>query len=261
MPYQMRKQLHNYFVIGFVPFGGDIRDFIKPFLEEIKKLEHELIMNINRVDHWIICGSTHNKHNLEPTLLRQVNTLQTLQYLANSEIDNRIPNYSTPSIFIPLITTPQLCNLLSGWCINNNGLSIHCLDNISELDIEDSINITNSELFNCSEIKLELKWNRYQIETAGFISNDIRTNGLHKEIMNIYTLYYSFEQALLDTQVYFYENKMYTISKSTSDYYKVKIKVGKIVEATLFGESTQMFGKIISIIKHKHYSDSLYCSV
>ncbi|KAF0512886.1 hypothetical protein F8M41_017875 [Gigaspora margarita] len=39
MPHQIRKQLHNHFVIGFVPFGGDFKDFIKPFLYEIKKLE------------------------------------------------------------------------------------------------------------------------------------------------------------------------------------------------------------------------------
>ncbi|KAF0444383.1 hypothetical protein F8M41_003488 [Gigaspora margarita] len=53
---QMKKQLRNHFVIGVVPFGEDIRDFIKLFLEEIKKLEHGLIMNINGVNHWVIGG-------------------------------------------------------------------------------------------------------------------------------------------------------------------------------------------------------------
>ncbi|CAG8728974.1 31224_t:CDS:2, partial [Racocetra persica] len=39
MPHQIRKQLCNHFVIRFVPFGRNIRDFIKPFFEEITKLE------------------------------------------------------------------------------------------------------------------------------------------------------------------------------------------------------------------------------
>ncbi|CAG8836218.1 33307_t:CDS:2, partial [Gigaspora margarita] len=56
MLYQMKKQLRNHFVIGFVPFGGDFKDFIKPFLHEIKKLEQEFIINLNGINYWIIGG-------------------------------------------------------------------------------------------------------------------------------------------------------------------------------------------------------------
>ncbi|CAG8812033.1 12975_t:CDS:2, partial [Racocetra persica] len=56
MPRQMRKQLRNHFVIGFVPFGGDTRDFIKPFLEEIKKLEQGFVINLHGIDYWITGG-------------------------------------------------------------------------------------------------------------------------------------------------------------------------------------------------------------
>lgn len=94
----------------------------------IKEMVHQIFKSI--VPHT-------NKHNLELTLLKQINTLQTLRYLVNGGIDKRMPHYSTQSAFIPLITTPRLSNLLSGWCVNNYGLSIHSLDNTSnQLDIE-----------------------------------------------------------------------------------------------------------------------------
>ncbi|CAG8836226.1 25662_t:CDS:2, partial [Gigaspora margarita] len=56
MPRQMRKQLRNYFVIDFVPFGGDFKDFIKHFLYEIKKLERGFIINLNGINYWITGG-------------------------------------------------------------------------------------------------------------------------------------------------------------------------------------------------------------
>ncbi|RIB10082.1 hypothetical protein C2G38_216679 [Gigaspora rosea] len=56
MPCQMRKHLRDYFVIKFVPFGGNIQDFIKPFLEEIKKLEQGFVLHLNGIDYWITGG-------------------------------------------------------------------------------------------------------------------------------------------------------------------------------------------------------------
>ncbi|KAF0450516.1 hypothetical protein F8M41_002168 [Gigaspora margarita] len=53
---QMRKQVRNHFVIGFVPFGGDFKDFIKPFLHEIKKLERGFIINLYGINYWITGG-------------------------------------------------------------------------------------------------------------------------------------------------------------------------------------------------------------
>ncbi|CAG8793858.1 22233_t:CDS:2, partial [Racocetra persica] len=176
-----------------------------------------------------------NKHNLELTLLRHINTLQTLRYLVDNGIDDRMPNYSTQSIFMPLIAVPRLCNLLSGWCINN---------------YNNSTVIVNPNFFNRSEIKLGQKWNKYQIETAGFVSTNIETNNLLKDIMDAYSLYYSFEQALLETRVCFYENATYTICQSNGDYYDIKLKIGEIVEARLFGEDHSRFGKITGIIEH-----------
>ncbi|CAG8848941.1 2590_t:CDS:2, partial [Gigaspora margarita] len=56
MPHKLRKQLRNHFVIGFVPFGGSIQDFIKPFIEEVKKLEQGFVINLNEVDYWVTGG-------------------------------------------------------------------------------------------------------------------------------------------------------------------------------------------------------------
>ncbi|RIB30524.1 hypothetical protein C2G38_2152485 [Gigaspora rosea] len=44
-----------------------------------------------------------NKRNLELTLLQQINTLQTLRHFVDGGIDNRMPHYSTRSIFTLLI--------------------------------------------------------------------------------------------------------------------------------------------------------------
>src|SRR5438874_1916673 len=64
-----------------------------------------------------------NKHNLELTF-RQVNTLQTLRYLADGGVDDRISKASQ-LLFKELIIDPRLRPLLSGWCIDDSSFSIH----------------------------------------------------------------------------------------------------------------------------------------
>jgi hypothetical protein len=73
-----------------------------------------------------------NKKNLELNLLKQVNTLQTLRYLANGGIYDLIENTTPKSIFKDLIIEPRLRHLLSGWCIDNNNLSIHALQELDQ---------------------------------------------------------------------------------------------------------------------------------
>ncbi|CAB4430765.1 unnamed protein product [Rhizophagus irregularis] len=46
LPFDKRKQLKNHFVIGFVPFGGSFNEFIRPFVDEMKQLEKEIIMDV-----------------------------------------------------------------------------------------------------------------------------------------------------------------------------------------------------------------------
>ncbi|KAF0473316.1 hypothetical protein F8M41_024881 [Gigaspora margarita] len=110
---------------------------------------------------------------LEP-LIKQINTLQTLRYLFDNGIDDQMPNFSTQTIFKLLIETPQLYN--SAIIANPNFL------NYSEH----------------SEIKLGQKWNKHQIETTEFVSTSLETNNLLRKIINAYSSYYSFEQALLE---------------------------------------------------------------
>ncbi|RGB28985.1 hypothetical protein C1646_796184 [Rhizophagus diaphanus] len=56
MPFLMRKLLKNHFVIGFVPFGGKFKDFIRPFLKELKELEKGKIINIQGKDTLVVAG-------------------------------------------------------------------------------------------------------------------------------------------------------------------------------------------------------------
>ncbi|PKK59460.1 hypothetical protein RhiirC2_794808 [Rhizophagus irregularis] len=52
----MRKQLKNHFILGFVPFGGNFNEFIKPFINEMKQLEKGKIFKINGQDSLIIAS-------------------------------------------------------------------------------------------------------------------------------------------------------------------------------------------------------------
>lgn len=56
MPHYLRKQLKNHFLLGFVPFGGSIKDFIVPILEDIHRLEHGIIMQMGNEEVWVVGG-------------------------------------------------------------------------------------------------------------------------------------------------------------------------------------------------------------
>src|SRR6266542_3435220 len=56
MPAHQRKLLKNHFVLGFVPFGGNFNEFLKPFISEMKALEQGKIMKVNGQDAWIIAS-------------------------------------------------------------------------------------------------------------------------------------------------------------------------------------------------------------
>jgi len=44
MPFSMRKCLKNHYLIGFVPFGANFAEFIKPFIHDMMKLQDGIIM-------------------------------------------------------------------------------------------------------------------------------------------------------------------------------------------------------------------------
>ena len=56
MPLSFRKLLKNSFLIGFVLFGTNFNDFIKPVIEEIRHLENGLIMRTLYGDAWVVGG-------------------------------------------------------------------------------------------------------------------------------------------------------------------------------------------------------------
>ena len=56
MPFDIRKQLRNHFVLGFVPFGGNFNEFIRPFISDMKRLEQGTLMNVQGRDCWIVAS-------------------------------------------------------------------------------------------------------------------------------------------------------------------------------------------------------------
>ncbi|GET50637.1 hypothetical protein GLOIN_2v1790940 [Rhizophagus irregularis DAOM 181602=DAOM 197198] len=56
MPAHQRKLIKNYFVIGFIPFGGKFDKFMIPFISEMKELEKGKVMTVQGQDAWIIAG-------------------------------------------------------------------------------------------------------------------------------------------------------------------------------------------------------------
>jgi hypothetical protein len=56
MPLKLRQKLKNHFLIGFVPFGGNFEDVIKPFINDILLLQKGLYIKINNEDYWIVGG-------------------------------------------------------------------------------------------------------------------------------------------------------------------------------------------------------------
>jgi hypothetical protein len=81
-----------------------------------------------------------NKHNLELILLQQINTLQTLRYLASGGSDDQ---QQQSAIFAKLMIDPKLKNLLSGWYNYNPIYSI-------EEESTDSNNMENDGKINFS---------------------------------------------------------------------------------------------------------------
>jgi len=56
MTLKLRQQLKNHFLVGFVPFGGEFKDVIKPFIGDIKKLQRGTIMKIGEEKVWVTGG-------------------------------------------------------------------------------------------------------------------------------------------------------------------------------------------------------------
>jgi hypothetical protein len=56
MPFRLRKQLKDHFLLGFVPFGGDNYEFFEPLRNEIKLLERGMMINTSAGNYWVVGG-------------------------------------------------------------------------------------------------------------------------------------------------------------------------------------------------------------
>lgn len=104
-------------------------------------------------------------------------------------------------------------------------------------------------LVKCSDICLRSKWHLSDIRAAGFISSNLHKNGLLGDVMQVYSSYYSMEQALLSTRINFYGSASYTFQETNGDYQEIKVHVGDIVEITLVDDESG-FANIKAILKH-----------
>jgi hypothetical protein len=55
-PLKLRQQLKNHFLIGFVPFGGNFEDVIRPFINDLLILQKGLFMKIGNEEYWVSGG-------------------------------------------------------------------------------------------------------------------------------------------------------------------------------------------------------------
>jgi len=58
MPLEMRQELRNIFLIGFIPFGVDFDEWIQPVVDEIVSLQQGVILELNEVRYWVIAGTS-----------------------------------------------------------------------------------------------------------------------------------------------------------------------------------------------------------
>ena len=56
MPFNLRKQLKNHFIVGFIPFGGHFDDVMRPLLQELRRLEKGVAMNMNDETVWVVAS-------------------------------------------------------------------------------------------------------------------------------------------------------------------------------------------------------------
>ena len=68
--------------------------------------------------------------------------------------------------------------------------------------------------------------------------------------MQVYSSYFSLEQALLNTKISYYQSVSYSIVESNGDYQYVKFHVGEAVETTLSTNGQSAYGIVKGIIEH-----------
>ncbi|CAG8718212.1 3586_t:CDS:2, partial [Racocetra persica] len=54
MPFSLKKQLKNYFIVDFIPFEGYFDDMICLLLQELHQLEKGIVMKMNNELVWVI---------------------------------------------------------------------------------------------------------------------------------------------------------------------------------------------------------------
>ena len=53
---ELRKKLRNHFLIGFVPFGGELKNTIEEFILDMKELQNGMLMKMKNEQVWVSAG-------------------------------------------------------------------------------------------------------------------------------------------------------------------------------------------------------------
>ena len=76
--------------------------------------------------------------------------------------------------------------------------------------------------------------------------------------MRVYSSYFSIEQALLKTNIRFFQNISYSIVESNGNYQYIKFCIGEAVETTLSDNEQPAFGIVKAIIEHTWNNNQVY---
>ena len=141
MPLMLRKQLRNHFLLGFVPFGGDIYEFFGPLREEIRALEHGYMVNTSTGNYWVMGGigcvtadlpqgndlagvKRHNANFGCRTCYAHQNQLTDshFDYLANARFRHLTENQYAEITALPTISARERCSTKYGICVDPHPL-------------------------------------------------------------------------------------------------------------------------------------------
>ncbi|CAG8757900.1 12476_t:CDS:2 [Gigaspora margarita] len=226
-----------------VPFGGNFKDIIKVFIEEVQQLEQGFIMNVNGVLRYnanFECRSCKASKNELINNTFDIYSNGQYQQITNQEFKN---------------ISEQQTNLARLQMSSHYGLR---LLPASKNVFSSAINRSSGYYQLQETLDKELNALIEEIENARFISDDLEANRLLASIMNIYSLYFSIEQAILNMKIRYYQNASYSIVKSNSDFQDVRFCVSEAVETTLSNDGQPVFRVVKGIIEYKWNDNQVY---
>ena len=100
------------------------------------------------------------------------------------------------------------------------------------------------------DIRVKLRWNKYQCKQEGFTTGKHLNKHLLNELVNVYAEYYKDRSAMTNSKVEFYNNISYTVKED--DYFvDIRLHVGDVVDVVEEGETEDSYAIIKGIFTHE----------